>query len=39
MPNTTNNPRPALLLNYLDKSIIDDISKIDNVWSSNGKRP
>lgn len=36
MPNNTDKPRPALLLNYLDKSIIDDISKIDNVWTSNG---
>lgn len=39
MPNNTDKPRPALLLNYLDKSIIDEVSMIDNVWSSNGKRP
>lgn len=38
MPNNTDKPRPALLLNYLDKSIIDEVSMIDNVWSSNGKR-
>lgn len=39
MPNNTDKPRPALLLNYLDKSIIDEVSMIDNVWSSNGKCP
>ncbi len=39
MPNNTDKSRPALLLNYLDKSIIDEVSMIDNVWSSNGKRP
>jgi ectoine hydroxylase-related dioxygenase (phytanoyl-CoA dioxygenase family) len=35
MPNKTNKQRPALLLNYLDNSIIDDIKSIDNVWKSN----
>lgn len=39
MPNNGNLERPALLLNYLDHSIIDEITSIDNVWSSNGKRP
>jgi len=39
MPNYTDKSRPALLLNYLDKSIIDDVKKVDNVWTSNGKRP
>jgi ectoine hydroxylase-related dioxygenase (phytanoyl-CoA dioxygenase family) len=39
MPNNSNEPRPALLINYLDKSIIDEVSQIDNIWSSNGKRP
>lgn len=39
MPNNTDKPRPALLLNYLDKSVIDEVSTIDNVWTSNGKRP
>jgi len=39
MPNTGQMERPALLFNYLDRSIIDEVSKIDNVWSSNGKRP
>lgn len=38
MPNNTDKPRPALLLNYLDKSIIEDVKKVDNVWTSNGKR-
>ena len=38
MPNNTDKARPALLLNYLDKSIIDEVSMIDNVWTSNGKR-
>jgi len=37
MPNLTDIPRPALLLNYLDGSIIEDIKKIDNIWISNGK--
>jgi len=39
MPNNTDRARPALLLNYLDSSIIDEVSTIDNIWSSNGKRP
>jgi len=38
MPNHTDQDRPALLLNYLDKSIISEVSEIDNVWTSNGKR-
>jgi len=37
MPNNTDKPRPALLLNYLDRTILDDVSKIDNIWKSNGK--
>ncbi len=36
MPNMTDKDRPALLLNYLDNSIIDEIKSQDNVWSSNG---
>ena len=39
MPNNTDKDRPALLLNYLDRSIVKDVSELDNVWSSNGKRP
>lgn len=34
MPNSTSNPRHALLLNYLDGSIIDDIKTTDNIWTS-----
>lgn len=37
MPNLQKNPRPALLLNYLDESIIDEVTKVDNIWISNGK--
>jgi ectoine hydroxylase-related dioxygenase (phytanoyl-CoA dioxygenase family) len=37
MPNPLDWPRPALLLNYLDSSIIEEVTKIDNVWTSNGK--
>ena len=36
MPNTKNTSRPALLLNYLDGSIIEDVKKLDNIWVSNG---
>lgn len=39
MPNFGQIERPALLFNYLDRSIIDEVSEIDNIWSSNGKRP
>lgn len=39
MPNNGQTERPALLFNYLDRSIIDEVAEIDNVWSSNGKRP
>lgn len=35
MPNNTAHSRPALLMNYLDNSIMNDVSKVDNVWSSN----
>lgn len=37
MPNNTDVARPALLLNYLDRSIVNDVAEIDNVWTSNGK--
>lgn len=36
MPITQKTRRPALLLNYLDSSIINDVKSIDNIWSSNG---
>lgn len=35
MPNPQKTKRPALLLNYLDSSIIEDIKKLDNIWASN----
>lgn len=35
MPNEQNSPRPVLLLNYLDSSIIEDIKTMDNIWQSN----
>lgn len=37
MPNPQPNPRPALLLNYLDGSIIEEVKKVDNIWTSNLK--
>ena len=37
MPNKSSKPRPALLINYLDRTIINEVSKVDNVWTSNGK--
>lgn len=36
MPNITTQPRHALLLNYIDADIIDELKLIDNIWSSNG---
>jgi len=39
MPNPSALPRPALLINYLDNTIMDEVSRVDNVWASNGKRP
>lgn len=38
MPNPTDADRPALLINYLDKSIMKDVALEDNIWTSNGKR-
>lgn len=35
MPNPTNFDRPALLMNYLDRSVIDEVKSLDNVWQSN----
>lgn len=35
MPNPQNKSRPALLFNYLDHAIIDEIKSMDNIWSSN----
>lgn len=36
MPNYLPEPRPMLLLNYLNGDIVEDVKKIDNIWSSNG---
>lgn len=36
MPNYFPEPRPMLLLNYLNGAIVEDVKKVDNIWSSNG---
>lgn len=36
MPNYLPEPRPMLLLNYLNGAIVEDVKKVDNIWSSNG---
>jgi ectoine hydroxylase-related dioxygenase (phytanoyl-CoA dioxygenase family) len=36
MPNFSPNPRPMLLLNYLNGDIVENVKKVDNIWSSNG---
>lgn len=36
MPNYLPEPRPMLLLNYINGDIMEDVKKIDNIWSSNG---
>jgi len=36
MPNFSPKPRPMLLLNYLNGAIVEDVKKVDNIWSSNG---
>lgn len=35
MPNSQPVERPALLINYIDKNIMEEIKIIDNVWKSN----
>lgn len=35
MPNFSNHSRPALLINYLESSIINEVKQLDNVWASN----
>lgn len=35
MPNKTDKNRPALLLNYLERSIMDEVKQMDNIWTSN----
>lgn len=37
MPNYSTLSRPALLLNFIDRDIIEDVRRIDNVWESNQK--
>lgn len=37
MPNPQSTSRPALLFNYLDNDIIDDMKSMDNIWESNQK--
>lgn len=36
MPNPTDSKRPAILFNYLDDAIIDELRSMDNIWGSNG---
>lgn len=38
MPNPKELERPALLYNFLEKSIIDEVKTMDSVWTSNDKR-
>jgi ectoine hydroxylase-related dioxygenase (phytanoyl-CoA dioxygenase family) len=38
MPNPKDESRPALLLNYLEGSIVEDIKSVDNIWTSNGNQ-
>jgi len=35
MPNPSVHDRPALLINYLDSSILEEVKQLDNVWASN----
>lgn len=37
MPNPTDTRRPAILFNYLDSDIIDELRIVDNIWNSNGE--
>lgn len=37
MPNLQAVERPALLINYLDNSILDEVKSLDNIWNSNGQ--
>jgi ectoine hydroxylase-related dioxygenase (phytanoyl-CoA dioxygenase family) len=38
MPNPLEVERPALLINYMNKNIIKEVTQLDNIWSSNGNR-
>jgi ectoine hydroxylase-related dioxygenase (phytanoyl-CoA dioxygenase family) len=35
MPNTKDVERPALLFNYIDRSIYAEVKSMDNIWGSN----
>jgi len=35
MPNHSDKPRTVLLINYMDKSIIEEVKDLDNIWASN----
>jgi len=35
MPNPKDKERPALLYNFMDKSVIDEVKSMDSVWTSN----
>ena len=35
MPNPKDSERPALLFNYLDRNIVDEVKSLDNIWKSN----
>ena len=37
MPNPRDTSRPALLFNYVERCIIDELKIVDNIWNSNGK--
>lgn len=36
MPNTNSKSRPALLVNYLEGSVVGDVKPLDNIWNSQG---
>jgi len=36
MPNPKDIERPALLINYLNKDITQEVKQLDNIWTSNG---
>ena len=35
MPNPTDSKRPAILFNYIDSDIVEDLRTLDNIWGSN----
>lgn len=38
MPNNTDISRPAILINYLHKDLVEEIRLIDNIWNSNDRK-